>query len=195
LLIAGAMRLLLVSIAFAALTGCYRIGDAVVCAPSHHYDSCRAGERAVREDDERAEHARERRELEAHDVMLDERDAYRRAIAPCEAGDARACLTVAIYDDRHGAPDSQVEPRYRLACVSGVGRACYLAGAHERAHERRDLALASFEHGCELRDGESCYAGFELDGARIDLLQGACQQRFADACALYERRTDTSFLR
>ena len=122
---------------------------------------------------------------------------YRAAIGRCDASDARACFVTALYEDRHGASSSQVEPRYRFACVTGdIGRACFLAGAHARTRIRadvidkpspesttaRDLALASFSHGCELRDGESCRAGLELDPTRIDLVEAACAARYSWAC-------------
>jgi hypothetical protein len=47
----------------------------------------------------------------------------------------------------------------------------------------RELALASFTHGCSLGNGDSCRAGLELDPARSDLLESACAARYQWACA------------
>lgn len=60
-----------------------------------------------------------------------------------------------------------------------MGRACFLAGVHARS---RPLALASFTHGCELGDGESCRAGLELDPARTDLREHACAAGYRWGC-------------
>jgi hypothetical protein len=76
-----------------------------------------------------------------------------------------------------------------------------MAGAHARTRvstdgieqhsdqsiAARQLALASFTHGCALRDGESCRAGFELDPTRVDLLETACAEHYRCACTMLGR--------
>ena len=129
-----------------------------------------------------AERARaEKRALEHNDEKIAEREHYRAARQPCAEGDARACYTVALYDDHHGASDAQVEPRYRQACIAGVAHACFFAGEHEPAGE---LKLASYDHGCALGDPEACLAGWHMDHGRRDLLEAACHDHFRDSCQL-----------
>ena len=180
--------LLLLALLLPFASACHAVVDTLSCLKyddEWEQDACHAGQRR----DDARQRARvaeaERSAQRDRDQDMQARVEYRAAVGPCGAGDARACFVTAFYEDRHGAPASQVEPRYRFACVAGaIGRACFLAGAHAQT---RDLALASFSHGCELRDGESCRAGLDLAPTRSDLVETACAAHYGWACTLLGR--------
>lgn len=174
------------------VSGCRAVGDSFSCLLDHDDEwerkSCESQRASARAHDRSNGREAEEREVRERDDDLRAREAYRAAIEPCRDGHARACFVTALYEDRHGAPSAQVEGRYRFACVSGIGRACFMAGEHARTRGDGDpmnlqqLALASFAHGCQLGDGESCRAGLELDPARTDLLEAGCAARYRWAC-------------
>lgn len=194
------MKWLVFVIALASLaslaSGCRAVGDTLVCLTYNDEWKQKACDDQAAENrayDRKHGAEDDRRAVREHDEDLQARQEYRAAIEPCAAGYARACFITALYEDRHGAPSATVEPRYRLACVGGVGRACFMAGAHARTRagadptSGRQLALASFTQGCELGDGDSCRAGVELDPMRIDLVETACAAHYPWACTMLGR--------
>jgi hypothetical protein len=196
LLFPAAMKWLLLLITLAS--GCYSLGDTLTCLNYNDkwkYESCKAEEAHKRDRERKLGGEGEHRAQLDRDAELRAREVYRAALGPCQAGHAPACFATALYEDRHGAPSSKVEPRYRFACVAGVGRACFMAGTHARSRidtnasgrgldtpSARELAIASFAHGCELRDGDSCRAGLELEPDRLELLEDACAAHHREAC-------------
>jgi hypothetical protein len=203
LLLSGGMKWLVFVIAFAS--GCHAVGDTLDCLMSFDdewkQDACESAHASDRAFERKERLDTERSAQRDHDADLRMREEYKASIGPCGNGDARACFVTALYEDRHGAPSVAVESRYRFACGSGIGRACFMAGSHERtlvsddviekrsprSIEARQLALASFTHGCALRDGESCRAGLDLDPTRIDLVETACAAHYGWACTMLGR--------
>jgi len=177
--------------------GCHAVGDTLVCMSRDDewkQEACEDQRRSSRyEEEHRAEWAAQRAQLEREAQM----NAYLAVRGSCEAGDARACFNTALYEERYGAPYLKIEPHYRLACTGGVGRACFVVGAHARTRisdprsaesaAARELALASFTHGCELGDSDSCHAGLELDPTRVDLVKTACAAEQGWACRILGR--------
>jgi len=190
--VATGMRWLVLLLVFAS--GCHSFGDSLACMTRNEVwkqRECEAERRYSREHEANlVDPSAELRQ----DAEIRARHEYGEAIEPCRAGDARACFVTALYEERQGASSARVESRYRFACVQGVARACFMAGTHARARVSTDvidprspesasqLALASFSHGCELRDGDSCRAGWEIDPTRTDLLETACAAHYRWAC-------------
>ena len=107
--------------------------------------------------------------------------AAREAAGPaCEGGDAHACLTVAVYDERHDAPAAAVGHAYGVACDGDLGIACFGAGRFARDPS---LAYARFARGCELGEQAACEAAARVSPDRATAFhEAACALRDYDAC-------------
>jgi TPR repeat protein len=125
--------------------------------------------------------AQQGRDREAAQKVTDaERAARARAGPACERGDPRSCLTVAIYDERHGGARTVIASAYTVACRGALAFGCYGAGRFEMDP---GAARSLFERGCKLGEPRSCDAVAEADPARSAAFhEAACRLSDFGAC-------------
>jgi TPR repeat protein len=111
-----------------------------------------------------------------------ERAARERAAPGCSGGDARSCLTIAVYDERHRGSRAAIARAYAVACRGDLGLGCYGAGRFEAD---ASSALALFARGCKLGEAASCEAAATVDRVHETAFhEAACWLNDDEACAV-----------
>jgi len=109
-----------------------------------------------------------------------ERAARERAAPACDRGEAHACLTVAVYDERHHGRRATIARAYAVACRGDLAFGCYGAGRFEADAA---IALPILVRGCELGEAASCEAAATMDpGRETKFHEAACWLNDDDAC-------------
>ena len=167
------------------LAGCGAVASSVVsCIPSQ---SGNAGPdcRSVREN-LRDSHARDARRLAEEERGYRGKRAeraHREAIGPaCEAGDPRACLQAAVFDERHGVARAQVIREYEVACDGGLGFGC-LGVARLTESDPGPRARDAYVRACELGEVVACAEAATLAPERaVELHEKGCRVKASASC-------------
>jgi TPR repeat protein len=176
-------RLFALALAIAVgLTGCVAALDSAICeiTSSRNSPPCRSFGYRIEADGAAKQREAWNADREARNER-NERDARTAEDPACQRGDARACLTVAVYDERHHAARAVIAREYGVACRGEIALGCLRLAAFA---EDPALANASLARGCELGEIRACSAAAEAmpDGAGA-FYEAGCQLGDFDACA------------
>ena len=170
------------AVAAVGLTGCLAALDSVTCTLTSGRNSppCTSFRRQVEADGDMGQQEAWQAEREARNEQ-NKRDARAAAAPACQRGDARACFTVAVYDERHHAARAAIAREYGVACRGEIAFGCLRLAAFA---DDPAVANASFARGCELGEARACSAAAEAMPDRAAAFHEAgCQLDDFDACA------------
>jgi TPR repeat protein len=163
-------------------TGCVAALGSATCAivRTRHSPPCTSFRDQVEADGEAEQREAWKADREARNEG-NERDARTAAAPACQRGDARACLTVAVYDERHRAARAVIAREYGVACRGEIALGCLRLAAFA---EEPAVANASLARGCELGEIRACSAAAEAMPDRAGAFyEAGCQLDDFDACA------------
>ena len=125
----------------------------------------------------------------------DREAALERHQSECESGSADACYSLGIMQQQQGWRDVDARRNFVRACEGGNPKGCNQAGLMFQegygGGTNLEMALQSFEMGCDLDYAETCYRAANLrtrtGGLKIADAQAlkACLGDYAAGCNLY----------